>query len=86
MTDDTSDLMLGAEPIARFLSMLFDGEEITAIDVYNWVSRGTLPHSHLGAKIVASKRQLRAFFYEPKSPAMPNPRRRYAATPNPRRR
>jgi hypothetical protein len=65
MPDDTGDLMLGAERIARFLCTLFDGEEIPATDIYNWCSRGTLPHSELGAKIVASKRQLRAFFYEP---------------------
>jgi hypothetical protein len=75
MSDDTGDLMLGAEPIAKFLTTLFDGEEITTVDVYNWCARRTLPHSKLGAKIVASKRQLRAFFYEP-APTVFSPRRR----------
>ena len=51
---DDGDLMLGAEPIARFLTQLFDGEQITPTDVYNWCSRGALPHSKLGAKLVGS--------------------------------
>jgi hypothetical protein len=66
MSDDhdlAGDLMLGATPIAAFLSSLFDGEEITPTDVYNWCSRGTLPHSKLGNKIVGSKSQIRAHFY-----------------------
>jgi len=84
MTDDrdlTGDLMLGAQPIARFLSTLFEGEQITPTDVYNWCARGTLPHSKLGNKIVGSKSQIRAHFYasSPAAAARPSqfdPRRR----------
>jgi hypothetical protein len=66
MSDDlTGDLMLGAAPIAAFLSTLFDGEEITPVDVYNWCARGTLPHSKLGNKIVGSKSRIREHFYQP---------------------
>jgi hypothetical protein len=60
---DDHDLMLGAEPIAAFLSSLFDGAEITPTDVYNWCSRGTLPHKKHGAKIVGSKSVICAYFY-----------------------
>ena len=63
MSDDAGDLMLGAEPIARFLNELFDGEEITPTDVYNWCRRRALPHSKLGAKLVGSKAEIRRHFY-----------------------
>jgi hypothetical protein len=73
------DLMLGAGPIARFLTQLFDGEQITPTDVYNWCSRGALPHSKLGAKLVGSKIRIRQHFYSPTPPASApvfSPRRR----------
>ena len=74
MADDIGDgdLLLGAQPIARFLTQLFDGEKITATDVYNWCSRGALPHS----KLVGSKTRICEHFCAPISAQAFSPRRR----------
>jgi hypothetical protein len=71
-TSRDGDLLLGAQPIAQFLTQLFDGKKITATDVYNWCSRGALPHS----KLVGSKTRICEHFCAPISAQAFSPRRR----------
>ena len=59
--DCADDLMLGAEPIASFVSDLVS-EEVSPKRIYQWVDRGLLPVGHFGGRLFGSKRTIAAHF------------------------
>jgi hypothetical protein len=56
---DAADVLWGAEAIAEFLNG-FVHPPISRMAVYKLISTGALPAGHLGARVIGSKRRIRA--------------------------
>lgn len=71
------DLLLGAAAITDFINSLLDpATQVSKQVVYVWIEQHYIPVRRIGARIITSKRQLRAFFYEPTPAPALSPRRR----------
>lgn len=59
--DDAADFLLGAEPLAAFLTTLL-GQHVTVNQTYHWHKQKLIPTGKFGDQIVASKDELRRHF------------------------